>query len=85
MARPQSSPHQADVELAFEITELVSGEQRVAAVAVLADAMLDNSLHGQAFGADPARRRRRLWRFMDLMVRHVHTHAPCWAPTLSAS
>ncbi len=74
MVRPQSSPQQADVDLAVEITELVSGEQRVAATAVLADAMLDNPLHAQAFGADPARRRRRLWRFMDLLIRHVHSH-----------
>ncbi|MBP8789783.1 MAG: hypothetical protein KBH41_20420 [Azonexus sp.] len=51
MVRPQSSPQQADVDLAVEITQLVSGEQRVAATAVLADAMLDNPLHAQAFGA----------------------------------
>ncbi len=74
MNRPPSSRSQANVGLAVEITELVSRQQHVAAVAVLADAMLDNPLHIQAFGADPVRRRRRLSHFMGLLVRHVHTH-----------
>ncbi|MEO6032628.1 MAG: GNAT family N-acetyltransferase [Burkholderiaceae bacterium] len=74
MKRAQSSPHRADVDLAIDITELVSGEQRSAAALVLADAMRDNPLHVQAFGADPARRRQRLWRFIDQLVRHVQSH-----------
>lgn len=36
--------------------------------------MLDNPLHVQAFGADPARRLRRLQRFLGLTVRHVRAH-----------
>ena len=74
MERPQSSPRRADAGAAIEITELASGEQRAAAAVVLADAMRDNPLHVQAFGADPARRRRRLWRFIDQVVRHVQSH-----------
>lgn len=74
MERPQSSPHRAGVGLAVEITELASGEQRAAAAVVLADAMRDNPLHVRAFGADPARRRQRLWRFLDPVVRHVQSH-----------
>ena len=74
MERPQSSPHRADGSLAFEITELVSGAQRAAAAVLLADAMRDNPLHVQAFGADPTRRRRRLGRFMEPLVRHVQSH-----------
>jgi ribosomal protein S18 acetylase RimI-like enzyme len=73
--RPQSSPRRADAGLAVEITELASGAQRAAAAAVvLADAMCDNPLHVQAFGADPARRRQRLWRFIDEVARHVQSH-----------
>lgn len=74
MERPQSSPHRADVGLAVEITELASDEQRAAAAALLADAMRDNPLHVRAFGADPVRRRQRLWRFIEQMVRHVQSH-----------
>ncbi len=74
MERRQSSPHRAHGGLAFEITELRSGAQRAAAAVLLADAMRDNPLHVQAFGADPARRRRRLGRFMEPLVRHVQSH-----------
>lgn len=74
MERPQSSPHRADGGLAFETTELVPGAQRAAAAVLLADAMRDNPLHVQAFGADPTRRRRRLGRFMEPLVRHVQSH-----------
>ncbi len=74
MEPPQSSPHRADVGLAVEITQLASGEQRAAAADVLADAMRDNPLHVQAFGADPTRRRRRLRRFIDPLVRHIQSH-----------
>lgn len=74
MERPQSSPRPADTGLAVEITQLASGEQRAAAAVVLADAMRDNPLHVRAFGADPARRRQRLWRFIDQLLRHVQSH-----------
>lgn len=74
MQRPESSPHPADVGLAVAITELVSDAQRAAAAVLLADAMRDNPLHVVAFGADPARRRRRLWRFLDQVLRHVQAH-----------
>ena len=70
MERPQSSPHRAGVE----ITELTSGAQRAAAAVLLVDAMRDNPLHIQAFGADPTRRRRRLGRFMEPLVCHVQSH-----------
>jgi len=74
MEHPQSSPRRADAGLAVEIMELASGAQRAAAAVVLADAMRDNPLHVQAFGADPARRRQRLWRFIDQVARHVQSH-----------
>lgn len=74
MERPQSSPDRADGCLAVEITELVSGAQRAATAVLLADAMRDNPLHVQAFGADPTRRRQRLGRFMEPLVRHVQSH-----------
>lgn len=51
----------------------MSGQQRAAATVLLADAMLDNPLHVRAFGADPPRRRKRLGRFMDPLVRHVQS------------
>ncbi|AVO40018.1 N-acetyltransferase [Simplicispira suum] len=74
MKRLQPSPHRAGDGLAFGITEVGSGAQRVAAAVLLADAMRDNPLHVQAFGADPARRRQRLFRFMEALVRHVQSH-----------
>lgn len=72
--RPQSSRLHADDCVAVEITDLVSSAQRAAAVLLLADAMGDNPLHIQAFGADPARRQRRLRRFMNPLLHHVQSH-----------
>lgn len=58
----------------FEITKLASGAQQAAAAQVLADAMLENPLHVRAFGTKPTRRRQRLGRFMEPLVRHVQSH-----------
>ncbi len=61
------------VELHIDIRELAFDEQRAAAI-LLADAMRDNPLHVRTFGADPARRQRRLRHFLDPLVRHVLSH-----------
>jgi len=44
------------------------------ASAILADGMRDNPLHVAAFGADAARRRRRLARFLGYLVAYVHAN-----------
>ena len=61
------------VELHIDIRELTFDEQH-AAVILLADAMRDNPLHVQVFGADSARRERRLQHFLNPLVRHVLSH-----------
>lgn len=41
---------------------------------LLAEGMRENPLHAKVFGADVERRRRRLHRFLGLLVTHVHSN-----------
>jgi ribosomal protein S18 acetylase RimI-like enzyme len=58
----------------FDISPLVTDEQRAAAAVLLGEAMRDNPLHVRVFGADPVRRQQRLSRFMGPLLRHVQAH-----------
>jgi GNAT superfamily N-acetyltransferase len=71
MARQPISRNQADNDV--DIRELTPGELRMA-TGVLADGMLDNPLHVEAFGADPERRHRRLLRFLGHLIAYVHSN-----------